>query len=44
MQAAASSEDVRMEDRLHVKENAFIDGAMRSFYAKAEVERNPSDL
>lgn len=44
VQAAASSEDVRLEDRLHVKENAFIDGAMRSFYAKAEVERNPSDL
>ena len=44
VQAAASSEDVKIEDRLYVKENAFVDGAQRSFYAKAEVERNPSDL
>ena len=44
VQAAASSEDVKIEDRLYVKENAFVDGAQRSFYAKAEMERNPSDL
>ena len=44
MQAAASSEDVKIEDRLYVKENAFVDGVQRSFYAKAEMERNPSDL
>lgn len=38
VQAAASSEDVKLEDRLQVKEHAFVDGARRSFYAKAEVE------
>ena len=38
VQAAASSEDVKIEDRLYVKENAFVDGAQRSFYAKAEME------
>lgn len=40
VQAASSSEDVRLEDRLYVKENAFIEGAVRSFYAKAITEGN----
>lgn len=38
LQAAASSEDVRLEEKVSVTENAFINGALRNFYAKADIK------
>ncbi len=39
VQAAASSEDVRLEEKVFVTEDAFIDGALRAFYAKTRERR-----
>ena len=39
VQAAASSEDMRLEEKVFVTEDAFIDGALRAFYAKTRERR-----